>query len=261
MTGRRRALVTGASEGIGRALTRRLAASGYTITAVARSQERLDALAGELGPGHHALAADLATEAGCRRVRQELQKSRYDLLVNNAGAAAAGPFVEVSAEQATSMIRLNCDALVTLAHAFLNGARSGDALINVASTLAFAPMPQLSIYSATKAFVASFSESLWAEQRPRGVYVMGLCPGMTATKSQPHTGDQVPAVMVQTPEQVAATAIAALERRHRPTIISGKKNTVFAAVTRTMPRRTLQRILGNGRTPSTPPPPQATGRT
>ncbi|WP_030025113.1 SDR family NAD(P)-dependent oxidoreductase [Streptomyces monomycini] len=261
MTGPRRALVTGASEGIGRALARRLAANGYTITAVARSQERLDALAGELGPRHHALAADLATEAGCHRVRQALQNTRYDLLVNNAGAATAGPFAEVSAEQAISMIRLNCDALVTLAHAFLGGARSGDALINVASTLAFAPMPQLSVYSATKAFVASFSESLWAEQRPRGVYVMGLCPGMTATKSQPHTGDQVPAGMVQTPEQVAATAVAALERRHRPTVISGTKNTVFAAVTRTMPRRPLQRMLGNGRTSSTPPPPHATERT
>lgn len=90
------------------------------------------------------------------------------------------------------MMHLNCEALVTLAHLFLSQPEPGDALLNVSSTLAFAPVPNLSVYSATKAFVTSFSESLWYEHKDRGVYVMGLCPGMTATESQPHTGEDVP---------------------------------------------------------------------
>ncbi|MCM2416271.1 SDR family oxidoreductase [Streptomyces sp. RKAG290] len=245
-----RALVTGGSEGIGRAFARRLAAAGYTVTVVARNEVRLNALLDELGPGHHALTADLAAEAGLRRVVHELAVNRFDLLVNNAGTAAPGPFADVPLEAATSVMRLNCDALTTLTHAFLSGARAGDSLVNVSSTLAFAPMPNLSVYSATKAFVTSLSESLWFEQKKRGVYVMGLCPGMTATRSQPHTGEGAPAGLVQTPEQVVTVALAALRRRRRPTVICGKKNALFTAATRALPRRTLLALLGGGRTSS-----------
>lgn len=246
MTGpavRRTVLVTGASEGIGRAIARAMAAEGYAVTGVARDETRLREVVDGLGEGHAALVADLATEDGLGRVVRIVRQSPFDVLVNNAGIAAAGPFADVPLERATAMMNLNCHALVTLAHAFLAGAQPGDALINVSSTLAFAPMANLSVYSATKAFVTSLSESLWHEHKARGVYVMGLCPGMTATRSQPHSGADVPTGLVQSPEQVAATALASLHRRNQPTVISGTKNALFAAAVRALPRRTALRML------------------
>ncbi len=243
-TTRGMALVTGASEGIGRAVARALAADGYTVTGIARDEARLRAVIDGLGEGgHSALVADLATEDGLGRVVHGVQQGRFDVLVNNAGTASSGPFVDVPLERATAMMNLNCHALLTLAHAFLTGAQPGGALVNVSSTLAFAPMANLSVYSATKAFVTSFSESLWHEHKARGIYVMGLCPGMTSTRSQPHSGADVPAGLVQSPEQVAATALAALHRRKQPTVICGTKNTLFAAVARALPRRAALRIL------------------
>ncbi|WP_455359713.1 SDR family NAD(P)-dependent oxidoreductase [Streptomyces sp. SYSU K21746] len=134
-----RALVTGASEGIGRAIAREFAAAGYAVTGVARSEDRLRAVIDALGPGHTALVADLATEEGRKRVVQAVQRTPFDVLVNNAGTATAGPFSQLPLDTAAAMLDLNCHALVTLAQAFLAGARPGDALVNVSSTLAFAP--------------------------------------------------------------------------------------------------------------------------
>lgn len=243
----RRALVTGASEGIGLALARALASDGYAVTGVARDQGRLSAALAAMGSGHTALAADLSTGEGLHRVTDALHQTRFDVLVNNAGTAVHGPFADVPLRHATAMLDLNCHALVALAHAFLAEARPGDALINLSSTLAFAPMPDLGVYSGTKAFVASFSEALWVEHRARGVYVMGLCPGMTATRSQPHGGPDVPARLVQTPEQVAAAAMAALRRRKRPTVTTGTVNALLAMEARTLPRRTVLRMLAADR--------------
>ena len=253
LTARRAALVTGASEGIGRALARELAAAGYAVTGVARDGERLRVLTESLGEGHTAFAADLATEDGVGRVARTVRRTPFDVLVNNAGAATAGPFAAVPLEHARAMVNLNCHALVTLAHAFLEGARPGSALINVSSTLAFAPMANLSVYSATKSFVTSLSESLWHEHKARGVYVMGLCPGMTATRSQPHNGAEVPAGLVHSPEQVAATALVALRRRKQPTVICGTRNALFATAARALPRRTALRVLTPEPRPPAPP--------
>lgn len=160
----------------------------------------------------------------------------YDLLINNAGLARPGPFTDTPLDQALPALRLNCEAVVTLAHAFLATAGPGAALVNVASTLAFAPQPGQAVYGATKAFVASFSEALWYEQRPRGVYVMALCPGPTATRPGLHA--DVPAALVQSPEAVVATALTALRRRRRPTIVPGRANALLAAATRFLPRTT-----------------------
>ncbi|MFI9332351.1 SDR family NAD(P)-dependent oxidoreductase [Kitasatospora sp. NPDC052868] len=240
----RTALVTGASTGIGRAFARRLAAEGFHVIAVARREDRLRALTEELGPGHEYLVADLATAVGRERTAEVFASRRVHLLVNNAGAAAEGGFTDVPLARALEAMHLNCDALVALAHAFLAAARPGDALLNMSSTLAFAPAPGLGVYSATKAFVTSLSESLWAEQRAAGVYVLGLCPGMTATESQPHR--DVPGWLVQTPERVVDAALAALHRRRRPTVVTGRSARILAAAARLLPRRTALAALGHG---------------
>ncbi|MEV6064954.1 SDR family NAD(P)-dependent oxidoreductase [Nocardia sp. NPDC052001] len=203
-----RALVTGASAGIGRAFATTLAARGYTVTAVARGAAGLDELRAEIGNDHEFLIADLATSAGVRTVTERLDAANYAVLVNNAGTATHGEFTVTPVADALGMLDLNCRSVIALAHHFLAGAEPGAALVNVASTLAFEPRNELAIYSATKAFVASFSEALWQEQHSRGVRVIGLCPGVTITRSQ--TAEGVPAEYVQTPQQVVDRALAAL---------------------------------------------------
>ncbi|MET9693564.1 SDR family NAD(P)-dependent oxidoreductase [Streptomyces sp. NPDC006514] len=201
-----RALVTGPSTGIGRTFARERPATGYAVTAVAPSKDRLRTLVDELGSSHRYLVADLATTDGQGLIADELARHLADLLVNNAGAAHHGPFTETTARDALTAIRLNCEAVVTLAHAFLAQARPGDALINVSSTLAYAPTPGLAVHSASKAFVTSLSKALWHEQRPCRVYVMGLCPGMTATDSQFLSHEDATAALIQTPEALVAAA-------------------------------------------------------
>ncbi|MEV7614230.1 SDR family NAD(P)-dependent oxidoreductase [Streptomyces sp. NPDC089799] len=238
------ALVTGATAGIGREFARRLAADGHRIIAVARNEDRLRALTSELGPAHTYVAADLAAPEGLARTTRTLAERRVHLLVNNAGTATGGPFADRPLDRTEEMLRLNVHAPVALAHAFLARARPGDALLNVSSTLAYAPLPGLGVYSATKAFVASFSEALWAEHKDSGVYVLGLCPGMTATESQPHT--DAPAALVQTPAEVVTTALAALRRRARPTVVPGTGNRILATLVRALPRRTVLAALARG---------------
>ncbi|MFE2288318.1 SDR family NAD(P)-dependent oxidoreductase [Streptomyces sp. NPDC059443] len=249
----RTALVTGASSGIGRAFARELSATGYAVTAVARGEDRLRALVGELGPGHRYLVADLATPEGQVLVAAELARHPVDLLVNNAGTAHHGPFTGTGPEEALAAMHLGADAVVVLAHAFLSGARPGDALINVSSTLAHAPAPGLAVYSAGKAFVSAFSEALWYEQRPLGVHVMALCPGPTSTEPEPGPGPEpgarprphqdAPAALVQSPRAVVRTALRALDRRGGPTVVPGRSNSLFVLAARLLPRRTLLAVL------------------
>lgn len=242
------ALVTGASEGIGQCIARALANDGYQITAVARNEAKLNAFMRELGGApHRALVADLSTEAGQQAVEADLQRNRVQLLINNAGVGVTGEFHEASLEKQLAMLNLNCIALVRLAHAFLKGAQQGDALVNVSSTLAFMPMPGLGLYSATKSFVTALSDSLWFEQKKRGVFVMALHPGITSTRFQTNAGgsiEDLPKGMAQTPEQVAETTVAALRARRTPTIISGTKNVMLASLSRLMPRKSAVSMMG-----------------
>lgn len=243
------ALVTGASGGIGRVFALALAREGYAVTAVARSEDKLTALMEELGEGHRYLVADLSDPQGVEVVAAELRASPYDLLVNNAGIGTYGPFHEVELDRTLAMLRLNIDALVTLSHAWLAGARAGDALINVSSTLAFMPMPTGSAYSASKSFVTAFSDGLWYENKDRGVYVMGLCPGVTYTDFHHRAGgtadSKPPDAISQTPEQVVQTALAALKRRGAATVITGIPNKAAAFMARLMPRSWLVGMMGS----------------
>ncbi len=240
-----RTLITGATEGIGRAfaLAVAVAAEGHTVTAVARGEHRLEELMAELGEGHDHLVADLATAEGLRSVAAAVSAAAapYDLLVNNAGYARTGPFAETPLDEAVSMLRLNCEALVTLAHAFLGVARPGAALVNVASALALTPRPGQAVYSAGKAFVSSFSQALWYEQRPRGIHVLALCPGPTATRPGLHA--DTPSVLVQTPEAVVAATLKALRRRRRHTLLPGRANALLTRTLAALPRRTTLAAL------------------
>ncbi len=249
------AMVTGASGGIGLGFAERLAKEGYTVTLVARNEGKLTELAAGLGAGHRVLAADLSVAADAERVADDLRTSKYDVLINNAGVGAYGPFAESSLKVNQAMLRLNIDSVVTLSHAFLQNAKSGDALINVASTLACITMPGASAYCASKAFVTSFSESLWYENKPRGVYVAGLLPGVTKTNFHMAAGgatdNRPPEAISQSVEGVVDAGMHALAKRSSPTVLTSFQNKAMVfMMTKVMPRTVRLNIMG-GNAPGT----------
>jgi short-subunit dehydrogenase len=243
----KRALVTGASSGIGREFALRLGKSGYLVTAVARDKDQLIELLAVLGKGHRLMVADLSKMAGINLVAKELKAEHYQLLVNDAGFAVQGRFPDTSLERQLEMVDVNVRALVSLAHTFLGKARIGDALINLSSVLAFLPMPSIGLYAATKALVSSFSESLWYEQKASGVYVMGLCPGMTDTNFYRVAGGgelKAPEALIQTPAQVVEIALRALKARRSPTVICGSLNALMVYSTRVRTRKSVVKQMG-----------------
>jgi uncharacterized protein len=183
------ALVTGASSGIGERLARRLAADGCDLVILARRTGRLEALAAELSGAHQVgvevLTADLTSPAGLDAAGARLSDPDrpIELLVNNAGFGSSGSFADLPVGGAEDQVRLNVTAVVRLTHAALPGmlGRGHGGILNVSSVAGFVPSPGAAVYGATKAFVTSFSESLAAEVKGRGVHVTALCPGFTRT--------------------------------------------------------------------------------
>jgi hypothetical protein len=223
MTSKPTALVTGASSGIGAAFARLLAARNHDLVIVARRQDRLEQISKELDAQHGAavevIVADLSTPDGLATVEARLRDDDrpIDLLVNNAGFGTAGTFASLDVDREEEMVRLNALAVVRLTHAALGGmlARGRGGILNVSSTAGFQPMPGWSTYAATKAFVSRFTEGIAAECHGTGVAVTALCPGFTRTEFQDQAefGDEVvPKFLWQSPEEVAAAGIAALER-------------------------------------------------
>ncbi len=238
------ALITGASSGIGEVFARRLAGRGCNLVLVARSEKKLQALAAEMSERHNiraeVLVSDLSRDGAAQQVYAETQRRglSIDIVINNAGFGTHGLFDKLPGQKQHDEVMLNVMAVVDMSHAFLPEmvARGDGAIINVASTAAFQPVPYMAVYGATKAFVLSFSEALWAENRERGVRVMALCPGATETAFFDAMGSQEPAVgAISTSEDVVRVALGALERG-RGSVIPGWQQTLLAQVSRFLPR-------------------------
>jgi short-subunit dehydrogenase len=247
---KKRALVTGASSGIGREFAVQLASLGYSVIGVARREDRLKELVGGLaGDGHTYIVADLGTQDGVQAVMHELQRERVNLLINNAGLSVLEPFYKSELSAQHNILSVNCESLMMLAHAFLRQSEQGDALINLSSIVAFLPTPAQPMYSASKAFIASFSECLWEEHRKRGVYVMGLCPGVTETEfiisatGGEADGQTLPQAMIQTTTEVVGEALRALSARKKAIIVTGWINRVLLLMPRFLTRHRLLKVL------------------
>jgi hypothetical protein len=217
------ALITGASGGIGEALARRFAARGVHLVLVARSADKLEALAAHLRAEHGvqawAMPCDLARPEAPAELAAALQDARrpIDILVNNAGVLAWGPFVEQPPERHIGMVGLNVAALTALTAHFLPPMvrRGRGHVLNVASVAAFQPVPRLATYAATKAYVLSLTEALAEELRGSGVTVTALCPGITATDmlTSAQRADQglsrLPAFVIGSADAVAEQGVEA----------------------------------------------------
>ena len=244
-----RALVTGASSGIGHAFARQLASAGRDLVVVARDEERLRALASECpGVDVEVLPADLADQAQLATVEARVASDDVDLLVNNAGFGTTGRFWELPVEEEAREIAVNVTALTRLTAAALPGmvARRDGAVLNVASIAAFSPTPGTATYGGTKAFVLSFTQALREELRGTGVKALVLCPGLTKTEFQERAGYEATGVagrLWQTADEVADAALSALER-DAGICTPGFQNKAAAAATHLVPRRLQGRIAG-----------------
>ena len=212
------ALVTGASSGIGAEFAKQLSAGGYEVILVARRAERMEQLASQLPGKTHVVACDLVSDAASLQDKIASLDLHVDVLVNNAGFGTHGRFAEIDAAREAEEVRLNCEALVTLTHAFLPAMleRRRGGVITVASTAGMQPLPYEATYSASKAFARTFSDALNAELRGTGVRTLCVNPGPVPTEFQQVAGYR-PGYLPPVPGKISAEQVAreSLEAFHR----------------------------------------------
>lgn len=244
------ALITGASSGLGEEFATRFAARGENVVLVARRADRLNALARRIEADHGVTATVVAMDLGVPGIGETLRTTLADrgitptTLINNAGFGTHGKFADEDPERIAAEIALNVSALVDLTHAFLPNLTC--ALINIASTAAYQPTPNMAVYGATKAFVLNFTEALAFEHRSSPLKILALSPGPTRTEFFDVVGSKDAAVgNFQTSEQVVSTAMRALDSRRTPaSIVSGLSNKISAGSVRFAPRALATVISG-----------------
>ena len=242
------ALVTGATAGIGAAFARALAVRGYDLVLVARDTARLDSAALQLrtyGVQVEVLTADLADGDGCARVEWRCGEGLY-LLVNNAGRGTRGAFHEVPREEEEHLLRLNVRAPMRLTHAALPAMveRGSGAIVNVSSVAAFTPGTRAPTYSASKAWLTNFSESLHLQYAEHGVRVLALCPGFTRTEFHQRAEmdiSGIPDRMWLDADDVVRTALHDLERG-RALSVPGTQYKTAVVASRVVPP-SIQRVV------------------
>jgi short-subunit dehydrogenase len=235
------ALVTGASSGIGEQFARQLAARGHNVFLVARRRERIRDLAAELEREHGVRAEFVACDLGDPAARDALPETaarrelQVEVLINNAGFGTTGD-LHSDPDRQTRMVRVNCEAPVALTAAFVPAMveRGRGAVLNVASVVAFQPMPAQAVYAATKAFMLSFSEALSSELRKTGVSVTALCPGPVETEFTEvaefkRPASETPSFVWSSAEDVARAGLQGLEKGKR-VVIPGIGNRAAAAM-------------------------------
>ncbi|MCC7370332.1 MAG: SDR family oxidoreductase [Chloroflexi bacterium] len=246
------AIITGASSGIGEAFAKALGARGLRLILTGRDAARLAAVAEEIVATHSVeveqVLVDLAAPDGPSQLKAAVDALGIepDILVNNAGAGYIGTFIELPLDGQLAAIRLNVEALVTLTGLFLPGMleRGQGGIINTSSAAGLQPLPHYAIYGATKAFVNSFTQALWAEVRGRGVQVVAVCPGPVAdTRFGERAGgsslDKFPGLAESRKiprERVVEEALAGLER-NAPLVVPGLANRLLAGIASFVPRR------------------------
>lgn len=246
--------MTGASSGIGAAMARLLAGVGVDLVLVARSTGKLDQLAAELTSQHEisveVLTADLADATDLAKVEARLaDESRpLDLLVNNAAASTFGPFARIDTDESTRLLQLNTLAPMRLTRAALPlmVKRQRGWILLVSSLGALQPAPLFAVYTATKAFLTNFGESLHEEVKDQSIVVTVAMPGFTKTEMGDKTGvadSGASALLWDTPENVARTALTACAYG-RATVVPGALNTALASATRLSPRGLVRRLAG-----------------
>ena len=244
------ALITGASAGLGAEFARQLAKRGRNLVLAARRKDRIDGLARELRNAR-AIAIDLSETGAAAKLMANVEGAgeQVDILINNAGFGLIGRFAKREPERLREMIDLNVGTLTDLCRLVAPGMveRGSGGIINLASTAAFQPGPNMAVYFATKAYVLSFTEALHEELKPYGVRVSCLCPGPTRTEFGEVAGfggrnGLFDRVAMEAPKVVAA-GLKGLDR-NRAVVVPGIPNKITAASSRFAPRPLVRKIAG-----------------
>lgn len=241
----RYALVTGGSTGIGAAIARSLGQRGANLVLVARDRDRLEetasAIRAENAVQVRTVALDLAESGAVERLVTTLDEDgiELELLVNAAGISSRGFVAETDPAVLRRLVDLNVAALTELTAVMVARmtSRGRGAIVNIASTGAYTPAPILAAYAASKAYVLSFTQALWAETRATGVRVVAVSPGPTSTPMNPGAARRK-----RTPQQVARTVIAALNGSG-PAVVDGRRKTIVSALVRLMPARLMTGLV------------------
>ena len=253
-------LITGASTGIGAEFARRFAALGHDLVVVARSADRLDDLATQLRAAHRVnvtvIAMDLSLPAAAAELweRTNAFGLSIDVLVNNAGVGTHSDVAAADPKRLEDEVALNCRTLVGTTARYLPQMRANGrgTIINIASTAAFQPLPKMAVYGASKAFVLSFTEALWEEERRHGIRVLAVCPGLTDTPFFELAGEAAAGAasgsaaraFTRTPQQVVEHTMRALSSG-KPSFVDGIANAFVArVVTRGLPKRMVIALSG-----------------
>jgi len=248
------ALITGASQGIGKAFAQELATRKTNLVLVARSEDKLQELATNLQKQEQikveVISLDLTAPLASQNLYQRVSQMgiEIDLLINNAGFGDYGPFATRKLTKQSEMIQLNITALVELTYLFLGEMqqRQQGAILNISSIAGFQPLPYLSTYAATKAFVLSFSEALWAENRSTGVKIMAVCPGPTESNFSEvaeFPKSQNTKIKSASAKQVVRETLKALEQAQPTVVTGGLGNQVIANLSRFFPRKTVLNLV------------------
>jgi hypothetical protein len=252
VAGRPVTLITGASAGLGAEFARQCAARGEALALVARRRDRLDALKAVLRGEVAIFAADLALPGAAADLvrRIEAEGLTVATLINNAGFGLSGRFAEQAPERQSEMIALNIAALTELCRAVLPGMRERGqgGILNVASTAAFQPGPNMAVYYATKAYVLSLTEALHQELKGTRIKVSALCPGPTATEffDVAQVTGMLPR-MATDPVAVVRKGLRGLNR-NRAVSVPGFGNKAMSQSHRFMPRGAMRRIMARIKT-------------
>jgi hypothetical protein len=252
-----RALITGASGGIGKELAKVAAKNGYDTILVARSEGKLNALAEELTTTHGVAATVITSDLSLPEAPHALYEAvqaPVDVLINNAGFTVFGEFTETDMQREMAMIQVNIAALTALSKLFLPPMveRGGGYVMNVASTAAFMPGPLMAVYYATKAYVLSFSEAVNEELDGTGVSVTALAPGPTETGFQARGNMEDSKLVagrdIMSAEVVAEAGWKAMMSR-KPVIIPGFQNQMQALAPRFLPRQMVTKMVKGAQEP------------
>jgi short-subunit dehydrogenase len=248
-------LVTGASSGIGAEIARGLARRGLGVTLAARREERLQELAEELAAEHNVRAETISCDVSDIDSRKQMTAEIADrgltveVLVNNAGYGSGGPFVELDGDKEAEMIRTNVESVVALTHAYLPDMvdRGRGAILNLASLIAFQPVPFQATYGASKAAILAFSEAVHEELRGTGVTITAICPGPVRTEFGEAGGfggadDKIPSFAWLEADKVAEDAIDGLAKGER-VVVPGALNQIAAFGGHYMPRALLLPVV------------------
>ncbi len=251
------ALVTGASSGIGETFARELAAKKTDLVLVARSQDKLEKLAIDLSNKYQirtsVISQDLTEAQAGQLVFDTVQEQNLtvDLLINNAGFGDYGAFGDRPLSKQMAMVQLNISAVVELTGLFLplmQQKRAG-AIINVSSIAGFQPIPYMSVYAASKAFILNFSEALWAENKDLGVKILAVCPGPTESEFYnradfPDSATGLNGMTMASAEKVVKESLKALDKAQSTVVAGGFANQIIVNLPRLVPRNFLVDIVG-----------------